>query len=355
MYQKEIDSIEIRDYSIAFKILFFAISILLLLVFVSCQPIDNTPPEVNYTLDAIAFDHTVYEIGSPMQLSLIVEHTATDQRTFWIGVTLVDPLDNPVDFPTMAVTLDSGLPAPFSLNLSMADHDAEALYTGPYKLIVSLWDGNPEEEEATRLTSYIAEDAIRMYRYHEDFNAIDDTVWHSREGILGRTRLSSDNVFVEDDLLIIKHPEGTLDGGEIQTIDFVHFGSYEIKMKVPHAPTSITGFFLYKAPDYDYEIDIEIFNQSESEVWFTTYTGGAIVNEHKEPLGFDPTAGFNVYRIDYFPSYVAFFVNDVEYMRWHEGYPSESMYLMVNSWFPNWLEGEKPDADERLEVEWLRY
>lgn len=59
---------------------------------------------------------------------------------------------------------------------------------------------------------------------------------------------------------MIKLPSGTTDGGEIQTKDELGFGSYEAKLKLPDAPSSITGFFLYKEPDYYHEIDIEIFN-----------------------------------------------------------------------------------------------
>ena len=45
-------------------------------------------------------------------------------------------------------------------------------------------------------------------------------------------------------------------------------------MKLPHAPTSITGFFLYRAPDLEREIDIEVFNDPTGRVMFTTYSGG---------------------------------------------------------------------------------
>ena len=44
-------------------------------------------------------------------------------------------------------------------------------------------------------------------------------------------------------------------------------------MKVANAPSSLTAFFLYKAPDYVSELDIEIFNDTTRRVMFTTYSG----------------------------------------------------------------------------------
>ncbi|MDZ7834999.1 MAG: glycoside hydrolase family 16 protein [Alkalibacterium sp.] len=91
--------------------------------------------------------------------------------------------------------------------------------------------------------------------------------------MLGRTQLRREHVSARDDLLTIQMPADTLEGGAIQTIDLIHHGSYEISMKLPDAPSSLTGFFLYKAPDLQYEIDIEVFNQTDSEVLFTVFCG----------------------------------------------------------------------------------
>ena len=37
------------------------------------------------------------------------------------------------------------------------------------------------------------------------------------------------------------------------------------------------------------------------------------------------------------------------------GLPNERMKLYVNSWFPNWLAGEKPDSERYVYVDWIEY
>jgi beta-glucanase (GH16 family) len=66
-----------------------------------------------------------------------------------------------------------------------------------------------------------------------------------------------------------------LNGGEIMSKDLYGEGSYSARMKLPNAPSSITGFFLYQAPDYASEIDIEIYNDTSRRVMFSTYSGGS--------------------------------------------------------------------------------
>ena len=72
------------------------------------------------------------------------------------------------------------------------------------------------------------------------------------------------------------------------------FGRFEARVRVPHAPSSITGFFLYEPPDEAQEIDIEIFNDRTGRVMFTYYSAGHQVSRTHE-LPFDPTAGFHTY------------------------------------------------------------
>jgi endo-1,3-1,4-beta-glycanase ExoK len=91
--------------------------------------------------------------------------------------------------------------------------------------------------------------------------------------------------------LRIKLPARTLEGGEVLTNEL--HGSYGARMKLPNAPGSITGFFLYKAPDYESEIDIEIYNDSNRRIMFTTYAGGTQTHTKTVSLPFDPTAGFH--------------------------------------------------------------
>jgi beta-glucanase (GH16 family) len=69
--------------------------------------------------------------------------------------------------------------------------------------------------------------------------------------------------------------------------EFYGYGSYAARMKIPNAPSSITGFFLYKAPDYQGEIDIELYNDGSRRIMFTTYAGGARTHTQTTQLPFD--------------------------------------------------------------------
>lgn len=193
-------------------------------------------------------------------------------------------------------------------------------------------------------------------RRQENFDTLDTGIWSVSDKNLGRTWLNPNNIEVKDGYLQITMPAQTLEGGELVGRQAVTHGSYETRMKLPEAPSSITGFFLYAPPDYFYEIDIEIYNTKEGKLLLTTYADGAVQNEYVGKLGFDPTADFHIYRFDYRSDRVAFYVDDKLIEQWQEGFPEEfPMQLMVNSWFPNWQEGTPTAEDQVLLVDWIRY
>ena len=99
------------------------------------------------------------------------------------------------------------------------------------------------------------------------------------------------------------------------------YGSYRARIKVPDAPPSITGFFLYKEPDFEKEIDVEILNDSSGRIMFTTYAGGRKTNNVEKDLSFDPTMDFHEYRFDFYPDRAEFFVDGELMHRFTEGLP----------------------------------
>ena len=210
-----------------------------------------------------------------------------------------------------------------------------------YRVNQSSQDNNPEKKSAM---------------HQEEFDVLDESIWSVTDKNLGRTLLSSENVEVKDGYLSIRIPANTLEGGELVKQQAVTYGSYETRMKLPEAPSSITGFFLYAPPDYFHEIDIEIHNTREGKLLLTTYAAGEVQNEYVGNLGFDPTADFHNYRFDYTADRIAFYVDNKFILEWEEGFPDQQpMQLMVNTWFPNWLEGIPATSDQVLLVDWIRY
>ena len=153
-------------------------------------------------------------------------------------------------------------------------------------------------------------------------------------------------------MLAIRLPGGTLNGGEVRSLSLTRYGSYRARMKVANAPSSLTAFFLYRKPDFAQELDIEIFNDPSGRVWFSTYSNASQTTVEKQ-LGFDPTAGFREYAIEYDPGSVRSLVDGAELQRFTSGVTRSSMYLHVNAWFPSWLAGTRPANDQTTYVDWI--
>lgn len=205
------------------------------------------------------------------------------------------------------------------------------------------------------MTVLLNQQANKLYTYQDDFETFNEKFWFKRSGMLGRTYLRPENIILSNGELLIKLSRNKFDGGEIQSIDELGFASYEVKMKLPDAPSSITGFFLYKEPDFYHEIDIEIYNEPKAYIVLTSYKDGEAANEHREYLDFDPTLDYHEYRIDYYSEKISFYVDDKYMYGWDEGFSKEEMHLALNAWYPKWLDGIKQKKDSFLHVDWIRY
>lgn len=197
--------------------------------------------------------------------------------------------------------------------------------------------------------------------FSDGFGYFDTARWSKGDHTLGRSYLDPVNVSVDGENLRIALPARTFEGGEILTNDLHGYGSYRARAKLPNAPGSITGFFLYKAPDYESEIDIEVYNDSTRRIMFTTYAGGGQTHTQTMTLPFDPATGFHEYRFDYLKDAstgavsVTFYVDGQEMRSWDTGIPQTSMHLMLNTWFPNWLDGRRPKKTTYTYVDSIGY
>lgn len=191
--------------------------------------------------------------------------------------------------------------------------------------------------------------------FRDDFATFDAGRWVAISRVAGKGTLDPANVVVANGQLGIRLPGSTLNGGEMRSTSLYRWGSYRVRMKVANAPTSLTAFFLYRPPDYQREIDIELWNDSSRRVMFSTYSGGAQTNTRTMQLPFDATADFHEYTIEYRPGSVRFLVGGTLMQRWSRGITRSSMYLFVNAWFPSWLAGQAPDTDRYTYVDWIEY
>jgi len=296
----------------------------------------------------------VLQSGEPASAFVSVENRGTDAATFWVGYSVRDGEGRWYDAPPRPVFLE-----PSTRSKAQEISTGPLGAAGPYAARASVWDRRPGSEGARRLANAERADAFTVAEAQDlwsrdDFASLLFGRWQPTEKTLGRGRLEAENVAVDGGKLRIKLPAGTLEGGEVESEETYSYGSYAASIKAARAPSSITGFFLYAPPDFHTEIDVEIFNDESGRILFTTYANGEQTNTIEKRLPFDATAGFHEYRIDLYPTRAEFSVDGRLLHTFDEGLPADSMQLMVNAWYPDWLPGKEPERDGHVQVDWIQ-
>lgn len=291
------------------------------------------------------------QTGSPAIASVRVKNVGTESRTFFVGYSVRDPTGEWYDAPSDSVELGPGEES------DSREFRTESLWTsGYYDSRVSVWSEEPGYGSAAeRLTDFEESSTFRVSLSREDFDAseLDAGQWKATTRDLGRGGLAPENTGIEDGLLRLALPTNTLNGGEIESTNLYGPGFYATRIKVPNAPSSITGFFLYEPPDLESEIDIEIYNDTSGKILFTTYSDGEQTHTETMDLPFDPTEGFHDYAFFYDESSITFYVDGAPVQEFEGGLPEKRMKLYINTWFPTWLGGEEPDSDRYAYVDWI--
>lgn len=303
-----------------------------------------------------------YYPGDAASSTLVLENKGDDGRggdtfgdTFWVGCSLQDPGGEWHDVPAREIALPRG--EAVTVGLSWAVPRDKPLTSGPYRVVMAAWDAPPGQEGARRLASAEKTAALEVFNYYDDFSTFNREHWVRSNHPLGLGHLRPRNVLVEGGYLKLALPANSYQGGQLETRQYYLYGSYRASLKLPQAPSTLTGFFLYREPDYYHEIDIEIVNDCSGKVWFTTYAGGKEPYSHSYQtyLGFDPTENFHEYRFDFYPGGVSFYVDGRLITSWSQGLTDTPMKLMVNAWFPQWLGKGQLSEDAFLLVDWIKH
>lgn len=309
---------------------------------------------VNAEITAFSPASGTYYPGDAVISSLYLKNTGAANWTFWIGCSVQDNAGSWYDIPSHSVTLAPGEVSDTQSKTWQVPSDP-LLTTGSYKVVMTVWKTKPGDATAIKLANAEKEDSFQVFNFFDDFASFDTDQWSKSSFILGRTHFEPANIDVNNGDLRIKFPANTLNGGEISSKDLYQYGTYRARMKLPNAPSSITGFFLYTDPDFYSEIDIEVYNDKNGKIDFTTYADGKVQKFVTKNLGFDPTADFHEYRFDFYPGNLSFYVDDRLMQSWTDGMPTNSMYLLVNTWYPNWLAGTKTTSDQYLLIDWIKH
>ena len=293
-----------------------------------------------------------YGPGERVVSSLRLVNNTQESHTFWVGYSVEDPGGNWHDAPAKPIRLKAEESALKEQSWTIPESPPPP--SGEYKVAMAVWNERPEISEEDRLANVERASAFEVTGLREDFTSLNEDHWSTSSKELGRGRLRPENVRVDDGLRL-KIPANSLDGGEIQSERLYQYGTYRARIKVADAPSSLTGFFLYKEPDLENELDVEIFNSPSGRILFTTYSNGEETNTVRKKLPFDPTKDFHEYRFDFYPGQADFYVNGELMHSFNEGLPEDPMRLYLNAWFPTWLAGEKQQTDRYTYVDWIRH
>jgi len=128
--------------------------------------------------------------------------------------------------------------------------------------------------------------------------------------------------------------------GEYRTNDFYGYGRYEVRMKAAAGSGLVSSFFTYSDPyarpgvPWD-EIDIEILGKNPTKMQTNYFTSGVGGHESTIDLGFDASAAFHTYAIEWSSARIAWYVDGL-LRHVEEGargpLPSTPGRVMMNLW-----------------------
>jgi len=120
--------------------------------------------------------------------------------------------------------------------------------------------------------------------------------------------------------------------GEYRSVKTYGYGTFETNMKAAKGVGTVTSFFTYTGNPWD-EIDVEILGKNTWQVQFNYFVSGVGYHEKVVDLGFDASAGYHKYTIEWGNGYINWYVDGV----WKHGVsggsqPTHPMQVMVNLW-----------------------
>ncbi|MFJ8959799.1 glycoside hydrolase family 16 protein [Lentzea sp. NPDC102401] len=133
--------------------------------------------------------------------------------------------------------------------------------------------------------------------------------------------------------------------GELRTANFYTYGRFEMRMKAAKSSGAVSGFFTYTGQTdgqpWD-EIDIEILGKNPTQMQTNYFTNGTGNHETIINLGFDSSAGFHDYAIEWRQGRIQWFV-DGRLVHTENGsrgpLPTHPQRFMANLWAGTGVDG----------------
>lgn len=322
-----------------------------------CEPVPTAPAGAQGRAPAAEIVHFqppagVLMPGDTAASALVVRNAGLATHTFWIGYSVMDPAGRWHDVAPSPVPLAAG--ARSAANRLAWVVPADSARAGPHRVVTAVWDRAPGTEGAVRLAGEDRLDAFSV-ETRPGWVRLAQEWWEATSHPLGRGVLRPEHVLPGAPIRL-RLPAGRCDGAEIRTERRVLHGEYGVRMRTPHAPGSVSAFFLYQdVPGGNDEIDIEIFNDGSRRALLVVWVAGKVTREAEVVLPFDPAADFHEYAIRFASGSVQFRADGKLLGEWTTGLPTRPMRLFVNAWWPAWLPcAPGPDRALLVESGWVR-
>ena len=174
--------------------------------------------------------------------------------------------------------------------------------------------------------------------FSDPFNSFNGTRWAKSS----TSQYDPANVIAEAGALKV-HVGTNRVGGETYSSSTYLYGSFRARMKVTPNGGVLSAFFLYEYPSEN-EMDAE-FHTDLTSIYFVTYEGGVKTNMVKLALGFDASADYHEYRMDWYYGIVGFYADGVLVFSFFDA-PTNALRIIFNSRSPSWL--PQPPAESFL-------
>jgi beta-glucanase (GH16 family) len=190
--------------------------------------------------------------------------------------------------------------------------------------------------------------AVQSSSLWDSMDSFNSGVWNKAtwsNGGMFNCGFKADHAYFSGGNLVLKLDNVSSSGkpyssAEYRTNNTFSYGTFETNMRSAKKSGTVTSFFLYTGSPWD-EIDVEILGKNTNQVQFNYYVNGVGGHEKVIDLGFDSSAGFHKYAIEYGNGYINWYVDG----KWKWGVnntgmnapkgaamPSHPMQIMVNLW-----------------------
>jgi beta-glucanase (GH16 family) len=224
--------------------------------------------------------------------------------------------------------------------------------------------------------------------FRDEFDSFNTTLWHAANNWTNYNPDDpynpfdcwwlNDNVNFSSGVLSLTLNDSACPGGcggmnyasaEYRSNNHYHYGTYTVRMKAVANVGVVSSFFLYTGPSEDNpwdEIDIEITGNNPSYLhtnYFTNGVGGNGEHEDNIPLGFDASADFHTYSIEWLPDSITWYVDGL-LVHTEDGsngaLPTTPGRIMMNFWpgtdsVNDWLGDFVYSSPLQAQYDWVSY